>query len=128
MKYFIIAGERSGDLHGGNLVKSLHKFDAGATLQGVGGDYMETQGVKLKTHYRELAFMGFIEVVKNLRTVSRYIRKTKNEILEFKPDVIILIDYGGFNMRIASFAKKNNIKVFYYITPKVWAWYTSRAL
>jgi lipid-A-disaccharide synthase len=128
MKYYIIAGERSGDLHGGNLVKALRKFDTTPELLGVGGEYMESAGVKLKTHYRELAFMGFIEVVKNLSTVSRYIKKTKSEILQFKPDVIILIDYGGFNMRIAAFAKKNNIKVFYYITPKVWAWYTRRAL
>lgn len=128
MKYFIIAGERSGDLHGGNLVTAIRKYDATATLQGVGGDYMQGAGVMLNTHYRELAFMGFIEVVKNISTVSRYIKKTKNEILEFKPDVIILIDYGGFNMRIASFAKKNNIKVYYYITPKVWAWYQRRAL
>lgn len=128
MKYYIIAGERSGDLHGGNLVKELKKQDPQANLQGVGGDYMQAAGVTLKTHYRELAFMGFIEVIKNIRTVSRYIRKTKNEILEFKPEVIILIDYGGFNMRMAAFAKKNNIKVFYYITPKVWAWYQRRAL
>lgn len=128
MKYFIIAGERSGDLHGGNLVKALTKFDQDAVLQGVGGDYMQGAGVSLNTHYRELAFMGFIEVVKNINTVSRYIRKTKSEILKFRPDVIILIDYGGFNMRIASFAKKNNIKVYYYITPKVWAWYQRRAL
>lgn len=128
MKYYIIAGERSGDLHGGNLVKSLIKLDPEAKLQGVGGDYMQAAGVKLNTHYRELAFMGFIEVVKNLNTVSRYIKKTKKEILDCAPDVIILIDYGGFNMRIASFARKNNIKVYYYITPKVWAWYTRRAV
>jgi lipid-A-disaccharide synthase len=128
MKYYIIAGERSGDLHGGNLVKALIKHDPNPTLLGVGGEYMQAAGVNLKTHYRELAFMGFLEVVKNITTVSRYIKKTKQEILESKPDVIILIDYGGFNMRIAAFAKKNKIKVFYYITPKVWAWYTRRAL
>lgn len=128
MKYFIIAGERSGDLHGGNLVSAIKHYDNEAIIQGVGGDYMQNAGVSLNTHYRELAFMGFIEVIKNINTVSRYIRKTKNEILKFKPDVVILIDYGGFNMRIASFCKKDNIKVYYYITPKVWAWYQRRAL
>jgi lipid-A-disaccharide synthase len=128
MKYFIIAGERSGDLHGGNLVKALKKYDSEAVLQGMGGEYMQSAGVDLKVHYGELAFMGFIEVVKNLSTVSKYIKKIKAQIFEFKPDVIILIDYGGFNMRIAAFAKQNNIKVYYYITPKVWAWYQRRAL
>lgn len=128
MKYFVIAGERSGDLHGGNLVKALKRYDPSAVIEGVGGDYMKTAGVSLNTHYRELAFMGFIEVVKNINTVSRYIKKTKNEILTFQPDAIILIDYGGFNMRIAKYAKKHNIKVYYYITPKVWAWYQRRAL
>jgi lipid-A-disaccharide synthase len=128
MKYFIIAGERSGDLHGGNLIQSLNKYDPSATFKGMGGEYMQNSGAEILVNYHELAFMGFIEVVKNLRTVSRYIRKVQNYILEFAPDVIVLIDYGGFNMRIAAFAKKNNIKVYYYITPKVWAWYQRRAL
>jgi lipid-A-disaccharide synthase len=128
MKYFIIAGERSGDLHGGNLVKAISKYDSSADFQGMGGEYMQNAGVTLLVHYRELAFMGFIEVLKNLRTVSAYTRKLQSSILECNPDVIILIDYGGFNMRIAAFAKKNNIKVYYYITPKVWAWYQRRAL
>jgi lipid-A-disaccharide synthase len=128
MKYFVIAGERSGDLHAGNLIKSLHKHDASPIIKGMGGEYMQNAGAEILVNYHELAFMGFIEVVKNLRTVSKYIQKVQNHIVEFNPDVIILVDYGGFNMRIAAFAKKNNIKVYYYITPKVWAWYQRRAL
>lgn len=128
MKYYIIAGERSGDMHGGNLVKALRKHDPQAELKGIGGEYMQSAGVSLSVHYGKLAFMGFLEVVKNLNTISRYTKRCKQEILEFKPDVVILIDYGGFNMRIAAFAKEKNIKVFYYITPKVWAWYQKRAL
>jgi lipid-A-disaccharide synthase len=128
MKYFIIAGERSGDLHGGNLIKSLKQHDHTAEIKGMGGDYMRSAGAEILVDYHELAFMGFIEVLKNLRTVSKYIRRIQNHILEFKPDVIVLIDYGGFNMRIAAFAKKNHLKVYYYITPKVWAWYQRRAL
>ena len=128
MRYYLIAGERSGDLHGGNLVREIVKLDPGAELRGIGGEYMRDAGVNLSVHYGELAFMGFFEVVKNFGTISRYTRKCKSDILSFKPDVVILIDYGGFNMRIASFAKKNDIRVYYYITPKVWAWYQKRAL
>ncbi len=127
MKYYLIAGERSGDLHGSNLVKALKRNDPQAIFRGFGGDYMKEAGVDIVVHYADLAFMGFIEVVKNLRTVSRYIRQCKEDIAAFNPDVIILIDYGGFNMRIASFAKATNRKVFYYITPKVWAWNQKRA-
>jgi lipid-A-disaccharide synthase len=128
MRYYIIAGERSGDLHGSNLVKALKKQDALAEFRGFGGEYMRDAGVELSLHYSDLAFMGFIEVIKNLNTISRYTKKCKEDILSFKPDVIILIDYAGFNMRIASFGKKNHIRVFYYISPKVWAWYQKRAL
>lgn len=128
MQYYIIAGERSGDLHGSNLVKAIKKHDPSAHFRGFGGDYMREAGVELTAHYGELAFMGFIEVVKNWNTISRYTKKCKEDILKFKPDVIILIDYAGFNMQIAAFGKKNNIKVFYYISPKVWAWYQKRAL
>ena len=128
MRYYFIAGERSGDLHGGNLVREILKLDPAAELRGIGGEYMRDAGVTLSVNYGELAFMGFLEVVKNFGTISRYTRKCKADILNYKPDVIILIDYGGFNMRIASFAKKNHIKVFYYIAPKVWAWYQKRAL
>jgi lipid-A-disaccharide synthase len=128
MRYYIIAGERSGDLHGGNLVKAIKKNDPHAQFRGFGGEYMRDAGVELTVDYTELAFMGFIEVVKNINTISRYTKKCKEDILLFKPDVIILIDYAGFNMRIASFGKKNGIRVFYYISPKVWAWYQKRAL
>jgi len=128
MRYFIIAGERSGDLHGGNLINAIKRYDNNAVVRGFGGEYMEQAGMELTTHYRDMAFMGFIEVVKNLGTISSYIKKCKQDILSFKPDVIVLIDYGGFNRRIAAFGKKKNIKVYYYIPPKVWAWYQRRAL
>jgi lipid-A-disaccharide synthase len=127
MRYYLIAGERSGDLHAGNLVRAIRKYDPEAELQGIGGDYMQDAGVTLTINYSALAFMGFIEVIKNWNAVSYYTKKSKAEILAYKPDVVVLIDYGGFNMRIARFCKKNNIRVFYYITPKVWAWYQGRA-
>ncbi len=128
MRYYIIAGERSGDLHGGNLVRALKRHDADAHLRGYGGEYMQEAGVELEVHYRDMAFMGLWEILTNLTKISRYIKRCKADINQFKPDVIILIDYGGFNRRIAKFGKKNGIKVFYYIPPKVWAWYQRRAL
>ncbi len=128
MRYYIIAGERSGDLHGGNLVKALRKQDTNASLRGFGGENMQQAGVDLTVHYKDLAFMGLVEVLTNLNKISNYIKKCKEDILQFQPDVIILIDYGGFNRRIAKFGKKQGIRVFYYIPPKVWAWYQSRAL
>ncbi|HTJ52661.1 MAG TPA: lipid-A-disaccharide synthase [Cyclobacteriaceae bacterium] len=128
MRYYIIAGERSGDLHGGNLVKALKKHEEHGIFRGFGGEYMKEAGVDVVVHYSDMAFMGFIEVVKNLNTITRYIKQCKQDILNFKPDVIILIDYGGFNMRIAKFAKQQGFKVFYYIPPKVWAWNQKRAL
>ncbi|HNP20309.1 MAG TPA: lipid-A-disaccharide synthase [Fulvivirga sp.] len=128
MKYFIVAGERSGDLHGGNLVKELKALDKEATFTGFGGDYMASNGVDIKVHYKELAFMGFLEVVLNLFKIRAYLKQCKNEIDHFQPDAIILIDYGGFNMKIAKYAKANGIAVHYYISPKVWAWNQNRAL
>ncbi|SKC79290.1 lipid-A-disaccharide synthase [Ohtaekwangia koreensis] len=128
MRYYIIAGERSGDLHGGNLVKALHQQDTNAIFRGFGGEHMQEAGVDLLVHYKDLAFMGFVEVLTNLTKISRYIGRCKEDILQFKPDVIVLIDYGGFNRRIARFGKKVGIKVFYYIPPKVWAWRQGRAL
>ncbi|MBL0745206.1 lipid-A-disaccharide synthase [Chryseolinea lacunae] len=130
MRYYIIAGERSGDLHAGNLVKSIRKRDTQAKLRGFGGEYMRAAGVELTLHYANMAFMGFTQVVLNLGRISAYIKECTADILQFKPDVVILIDYGGFNLRIAKFCKKHNIKVFYYITPKVWAWgqYRAKAL
>jgi lipid-A-disaccharide synthase len=128
MKFYCIAGERSGDLHGGNLIKSLRRINPEASFRGFGGDYMQSAGMDVFVHYREMAFMGFAEVLANVRTISKKLKQCKTDILSYKPDVIILIDYAGFNMRIAKFAKKQGIKVFWYISPKVWAWNQSRAL
>lgn len=126
MKYYIIAGEASGDLHASNLVSELKKKDANAEMRGWGGDLMQKQGVEIVKHYRDLAFMGFIEVIGNLRTILQNIRFCKEDILNFNPGVIILVDYPGFNLRIASFAKMKGFKVFYYISPQVWAWKQNR--
>lgn len=122
MKYYIIAGEASGDLHGANLIASLRKKDTRAKIRAWGGNLMKKQGATLVKHYRDLAFMGFIEVLLHLRTILKNLSFCKKDILKFKPDAIILIDYPGFNMKIAKFAHKHNIKVYYYISPQVWAW------
>lgn len=127
MKYYIIAGERSGDLHGSNLVKAIRKHDPGAVFRGLGGDYLRRAGVELFVHYAAFAVMGFVEIFINLIKISAYLRKCGKDILAFQPDVLILIDYAGFNRQMARFGKRNKIKVFYYITPKVWAWNQNRA-
>jgi lipid-A-disaccharide synthase len=126
-KYFIIAGERSGDLHGSNLIKAIKNADNKAEIRAWGGDYMQEAGAEITKHYRELAFMGFVEVLMNLPKIFGFLSQCKKDITAFKPDAIILIDYAGFNMRIAKWAKKEGYKVFYYISPKVWAWNQSRA-
>lgn len=126
MKYYIIAGEASGDLHGSNLIKELKQLDEAANIRCWGGDKMQQSGGELVKHYRELAFMGFAEVLMNLRTILRNISFCKKDVLSFKPDVLLLIDYPGFNLRIARWAKKQGIKVIYYISPQVWAWKESR--
>jgi len=126
MRYYIIAGEASGDLHGSNLIKELKKRDTAAVIRCWGGDKMQAAGAILVKHYIDLAFMGFLEVIKNLRTILKNIKKCKADILQFKPTAIILIDYPGFNLRIAKWAKENNIKVIYYISPQVWAWKENR--
>ena len=126
MKYYIIAGEASGDLHGSNLIKELHKLDTTANIRCWGGDKMQAAGATLVKHYRELAFMGFIEVVKNISTIFKNLSLCKKDTLAFKPDVLVLIDYPGFNLRIAKWAKENSIKVIYYISPQVWAWKENR--
>ena len=126
MKYYIIAGEASGDLHGSNLIKELKKLDTSSAFRCWGGDKMQEAGGELVKHYRELAFMGFAEVLMNLRTIFRNIKFCKKDILQQKPDALILIDYPGFNLRIAKWAKQQNIKVIYYISPQVWAWKESR--
>lgn len=126
MKYYIISGEASGDLHGSNLMKELLVKDSNATIRFWGGDLMEQVGGTLVKHYRELAFMGFAEVLMNIRTIFKNINFCKKDVLDFKPDVLILIDYPGFNMRIAEFARKNGIRVHYYISPQIWAWKENR--
>jgi len=126
MKYYIIAGEASGDLHGSNLMKSLFQEDSNAEIRFWGGDLMEKVGGTLVKHYRDLAFMGFAEVILNLKTIVGNIKKCKKDIAVFNPDVIIFIDYPGFNMRIAEWAKKRGIKTHYYISPQIWAWKENR--
>ncbi len=126
MKYYIIAGEASGDLHASNLIKHLKQEDTNAVIRAWGGDLMRKQGAELVKHYRDLAFMGFAEVITHLPTILRNIDFCKKDILEFKPDVIVLVDYPGFNLRIAKFAKEAGFKIVYYISPQVWAWKSSR--
>src|SRR5687767_13115917 len=126
MKYYIIAGEASGDLHGSNLIKELRKQDPSAAVRCWGGDKMEQAGAELVKHYRHLAYMGFWEVAKNLGTIFRNLRFCKQDILQFKPDALILIDYPGFNLRIAKWAKQQGLKIIYYISPQVWAWKENR--
>ncbi len=126
MKYYIIAGEASGDLHGSNLMKSIINQDPKAEIRFWGGDLMEQVGGTLVKHYRDLAFMGFAEVVMNLKTILKNIDFCKKDILEFNPDVLIFIDYPGFNMRIAKWAKTKKIRTHYYISPQIWAWKENR--
>ncbi len=132
MKYYIIAGEASGDLHGSNLIKEINKLDADANIRCWGGDLMQYAGATLVKHYRDLAFMGFAEVVMNLKTILNNLKFCKEDILKFKPDVLVLIDYPGFNLRIADWAKAVNgqqtvnCKIVFYISPQVWAWKESR--
>ena len=126
MKYYIIAGEASGDLHGSNLMKSIYKKDVQAEIRFWGGDLMSSAGGTLVKHYRDLAFMGFSEVIINLRTILGNIKKCKADIEAFQPDVLVFIDYPGFNMRIAKWAKKRGMKTHYYISPQIWAWKENR--
>ncbi|MCB0545999.1 MAG: lipid-A-disaccharide synthase [Phaeodactylibacter sp.] len=126
MKYYIIAGEASGDLHGSNLIKGLREADPEAECRIWGGDLMEAAGGQLVKHYRDLAFMGFVEVVLNLRTIIGNIKFCKQDILSYQPDALILIDYPGFNLRIAKWAKAQGLRVYYYISPQLWAWHSSR--
>ncbi len=121
MKYYIIAGEASGDLHGSNLIKALRHKDTEAEIRCWGGDLMQAAGGTLAKHYKELAFMGFLEVIMNLGTIFANIKYCKNDISQFDPDVIIFIDYSGFNLRIAEWAKRQNYKTNYYISPQIWA-------
>ena len=122
MKYYIIAGEASGDLHASNLVAEIKKKDSKAQFRGCGGDLMKAEGVSLLKHYRLMAYMGFVEVAVNLRKVLGIISQCKKDIVDYQPDVLILVDYPGFNLRMAKFAHEKGIKVLYYISPQVWAW------
>ncbi len=126
MKYYIIAGEASGDLHGANLIKALIEKDSSAIFRVWGGDKMQAAGANVVKHYRDLAFMGFAEVVANLRTILGNIRFCKEDITAFQPDVIIYIDYPGFNLRIAKWAKEKGFLNYYYISPQLWAWNSKR--
>lgn len=122
MKYYLIAGEASGDLHGSALMKSLKKNDSDASFRFLGGDRMKQQGGVLVKHYRDMAYMGAIEVLLNLNKIRHNMELAQKDILDYAPDVLILIDYPGFNIKIAEFAHRRNIRVFWFIAPKVWAW------
>ncbi len=126
MKYYLIAGEASGDLHGGRLIRELKKQQPQALFRAWGGDFMQENGAEVVRHYRDLAFMGFVEVVKNLPAIWRNFRFCKADLLLYKPDVVVLIDYPGFNMRLLPFLKQNGFKVVWYISPQLWAWNAAR--
>jgi lipid-A-disaccharide synthase len=126
MKYYIIAGEASGDLHGSNLIKELKKLDPSTSVRCWGGDLMAAAGGDLVRHYKDLAFMGFAEVLMNLRTIFRNLDFCREDILQYRPDALILIDYPGFNMRIAKWARGQGLRIIYYISPQVWAWKEGR--
>lgn len=126
MKYYIIAGEASGDLHGSNLIRALREQDGASEIRCWGGDLMQQAGGTLVKHYRDLAFMGFLEVVKNIPAILRNLSFCKEDILKFQPDALILVDYPGFNLRIAAWAKARGIRVIYYISPQIWAWKEGR--
>jgi lipid-A-disaccharide synthase len=126
MKYFIIAGEPSGDLHGSNLIRGILSADPEAQIFCWGGDMMVSAGGTLLMHYRKLAFMGFVTILLNIRTIAKNFSLCKKQISDHNPDVVILIDYPGFNLRLAKYVKSLGIKVFYYISPKIWAWNESR--
>lgn len=126
MRYYVIAGEASGDLHGSNLIKALSSKDPSAQFRCWGGDLMQAAGGEIVKHYRDLAFMGFVEVVMNLRTIFANLKFCKEDIQSWKPDALILIDYPGFNLRIAEWARQQGLKVIFYISPQVWAWKENR--
>ena len=128
MKYYLVAGEASGDLHGANLMKALKELDGQADFRYFGGDLMQAQGGTLVKHYADMAFMGFVEVVFNLNTILKNMALCKKDIVSYQPDVLILIDFPGFNLKIAEFAKAQGLLVCYYISPKVWAWNQKRVL
>jgi lipid-A-disaccharide synthase len=126
MKYYIIAGEASGDLHGSNLIREIKKLDNAAEIRAWGGDKMRIAGATLAKHYKDLAFMGFLEVVKNLPTIMQNLKFCKKDIENFRPDVVVLINYSAFNLRIAKWTHQHEFKNIFYISPQVWAWKESR--
>jgi lipid-A-disaccharide synthase len=126
MKYYIIAGEASGDLHASNLIKELKKRDPEAQFRAWGGDMMRDAGAEIVRHINDLAFMGFVEVALNIKTILANIKFCKSDILNYQPDAVVFVDYPGFNLRIAQFCKKEGIRTIYYISPQVWAWHKSR--
>ncbi len=126
MKYYVLAGEASGDLHASNLIIEIKKLDPEAGFRGFGGELMEQAGMTVLKHYRDMAFMGLVPVIMNIRTIKKNFRFCEQDLLQFNPDVLILVDYPGFNLRMAKFAKANGIRTFYYISPKVWAWKEKR--
>lgn len=128
MRYYLVAGEASGDLHGANLMKALKSLDPQSDFRYYGGDLMQAEGGELVKHYAEMAFMGFVEVAANLRTILKNLSACKKDIAGWQPDVLVLIDFPGFNLKIAEFAKKQGLLVCYYISPKVWAWNQKRVL
>ncbi|GAA4098871.1 lipid-A-disaccharide synthase [Mucilaginibacter panaciglaebae] len=128
MRYYLVVGEASGDLHGANLMKELKKLDPQAEFRFFGGDLMRAQGGTLVKHYADMSFMGFFEVIANLRTILKNLAFCKKDIAGYQPDVLILIDFPGFNLKIAAFAKDRVLPVYYYISPKVWAWNQKRVL
>ena len=126
MRYYVLAGEASGDLHASNLIKEISLIDNQAQFRGFGGDLMEKAGMTVLKHYRDMAFMGLMPVVMNIRTIKNNFRFCEQDMLEFEPDVLVLVDYPGFNLRMAKFAKAHGIRTFYYISPKIWAWKEKR--
>lgn len=122
MRYYVIAGEASGDLHASNLIRELVRLDPQAIVRGFGGDLMEKAGMQVVKHYREMAFMGFIPVLLNIRTIRNNMKICERDLVNFKPDVLILVDYPGFNLRMAEFSRSKGILTYYYISPKIWAW------
>ena len=127
MKYYIIAGEASGDLHASYLMKNIKLYDKKAKFRFFGGDLMKEQGGELVKHYKEMAFMGLFDVIANIGKILKNLKTCKKDIIQYKPDFVILVDYPGFNLNVAKFAHKNNFKVYYYISPKIWAWNKKRA-
>ena len=128
MKYYLVAGEASGDLHGANLMKALKECDVNAEFRFFGGDLMRAEGGTLVKHYAEMAYMGFVEVIANLQAILKNLKQCKQDVKTWQPDVLILIDFPGFNLKIAAYAKTIGLQVNYYISPKVWAWNQKRVL